>query len=105
MIDLDNREEKIKASIECLLNQTYTNWECIVVDDGSIDNTIKTIKKFTKLDNRIKFIERKSLPKGANKCRNLGFESSIGEYIIFLDSDDESYLERMMGVKNDTTPA
>ena len=96
-----NREDKIKVSIESLLNQTYTNWECIVVDDGSIDNSIKIIKNFAKIDDRIKFIERKSLPKGANKCRNLGFESSIGDYIIFLDSDDELMCDSLERRNND----
>ena len=96
-----NREDKIKVSIESLLNQTYTNWECILVDDGSIDNTVKIIKNFAKIDNRIKLIERKSLPKGANKCRNLGFQSSIGEYIIFLDSDDELMYNSLERRNND----
>ena len=78
-----NREKYISETIKSVLNQTYTNWELIIVDDGSTDNTCKIIKKF---DKKIKYIYQKNA--GVQAARNKGFSASRGEYILFLDSDD-----------------
>ena len=83
-----NRAELIADTLESVLKQSYTNWECIVIDDGSTDNTLNVIKKYTTEDNRFKLCQRDRGPKGAPTCRNIGIDKSIGEYIIFLDSDD-----------------
>ncbi|MBK3517680.1 glycosyltransferase family 2 protein [Carboxylicivirga marina] len=83
-----NRESFISETLESLINQTYKNWECIIVDDGSTDNSISKIESFCRKDNRFRLYERKRLPKGAPTCRNIGIEKSNGEYIMFLDSDD-----------------
>lgn len=91
-----NREKLIVDSIKSVLNQTYKDIELIVVDDGSIDNTVYEISKIK--DRRIKLY---SLPNnmGANYARNYGISKAVGEYIAFQDSDDtwfEDKLEKQM---------
>lgn len=84
-----NRASIIKLTLESILAQTYTNWECILVDDGSTDYTLKTLKSFEENDARFKLFERpQHLAKGANTCRNYGFNQSKGQYINWFDSDD-----------------
>ena len=84
-----NRSELIVETLDSIIEQTYTNWECIIVDDGSTDGTIDVLKKYNKKDSRFKyFIRPKDRLKGANSCRNYGFEKSKGEYINWFDSDD-----------------
>lgn len=84
-----NREEYIAETLESVLSQTYQNWECIVVDDGSTDDTGTVIKRYIDSDSRFHFYKRPSkMLKGANSCRNFGFSKSKGEFIKFLDSDD-----------------
>lgn len=84
-----NRSELIVETIESIIKQTYANWECIIVDDGSTDNTINVLKKYSKKDTRFKyFIRPNERLKGANACRNYGFEKSKGEFVNWFDSDD-----------------
>lgn len=83
-----NREALIGETLQSVINQTYANWECIVVDDGSTDNTESIIKDYCKKDTRFRFFNRNRNPKGAPTCRNIGIEKAKGKYIIFLDSDD-----------------
>ena len=66
-----NREHLIGETLDCVISQTYTNWECIVVDDGSHDNTPEVIKSYFNNDERIKFYNRPDYKnKGASSCRN-----------------------------------
>ena len=88
IIPVYNRQELIKEALESCLWQTYQNWECIVVDDGSTDDTWQSLKEYAAKDNRIKIFKRHREPKGANCCRNIGIEKSQGELLIFTDSDD-----------------
>lgn len=84
-----NRAHLISETLDSIIAQTYTNWECIVVDDGSSDNTDELIDAYQKRDARIKYHHRpNNKPKGANSCRNIGLSESKGDYIIFFDSDD-----------------
>ncbi|TYA56652.1 glycosyltransferase family 2 protein [Formosa maritima] len=84
-----NRVDLIRETLDSIKQQTYTNWECLVVDDGSTDNTEELIQSYIKEDKRFKFFKRPvSKPKGANACRNFGFENSNGTYVLFIDSDD-----------------
>jgi len=83
-----NRSKTINLCIDSVLKQTYTNWECIVVDDGSTDNTVQIVKDYTDIEYRIKLYTRNRNPKGAPTCRNIGIEKSTGEFLMFLDSDD-----------------
>jgi glycosyltransferase involved in cell wall biosynthesis len=82
-----NRADLINRTINSLLSQTYSNWEHIIVDDGSTDNTVKVIEEYAQRDDRIKLFHRGHLTKGANTCRNIGKRESRGDYIIYLDSD------------------
>lgn len=84
-----NRAHLITQTLDSILAQTYTNWECIIVDDGSTDNTEEIVKTYCAKDTRFQFFKRPMhLPKGPNACRNYGFELSQGDYIKWFDSDD-----------------
>ena len=80
-----NRGGKIKKTIESVLNQTYKNFELIIVNDGSTDDTEEVIKEFD--DSRIKYIKSKNWG-GPARPRNIGIKYSKGEYVNFLDDDD-----------------
>lgn len=82
-----NCEKLIGATIECVINQTYDNWEMILVDDCSTDNSKKIIEKYARKDNRIKYI-RLEKNSGAAIARNKALELSCGRFIAYLDSDD-----------------
>jgi len=89
IIPVFNRYNFIGETLNSLLNQTYNNWECIVVDDGSTDYIDELMEFYTEKDVRINFYRRpENSIKGANACRNYGFQISKGEYIQWLDSDD-----------------
>lgn len=84
-----DRAHLIGETLDSIINQTYQNWECIIVDDGSTDKSEELINKYIKLDRRFRYFQRPpNRAKGANSCRNLGLENAIGEYVIFFDSDD-----------------
>lgn len=84
-----NRAHLISETLDSILMQTYKNWECIVVDDGSTDNTADILAKYIERDNRFQYHKRpQERPKGPNACRNYGFEVSKGEYVKWFDSDD-----------------
>jgi glycosyltransferase involved in cell wall biosynthesis len=84
-----NRAHLIGETLDSVLAQTYENWECIIVDDGSDDNTAEVIDCYIKKDSRFQYYKRTiDRLKGANACRNYGFELSKGEYINWFDSDD-----------------
>lgn len=84
-----NRANLICETINSIIAQTYFNWECIIVDDGSTDDTSDIINKYVKEDKRFQYYQRpvKKI-KGPSSCRNFGIEKANGEFIIFLDSDD-----------------
>ena len=92
-----NRAHLIGETLESILAQTYSNWECLIVDDGSTDETDDLLLKYTIKDERFKYFKRpKNKIKGANACRNIGLENAMGDYVIFFDSDDlmtENHLE------------
>lgn len=84
-----NRSGLIGETLDSVLEQHYENWECIIVDDGSTDDTRKVLDQYIKKDTRIRYVSRPSgVPKGAAACRNIGIAMSKGEYVQFLDSDD-----------------
>jgi len=81
-----NAEKYIAESIESVIAQTYTNWELIIVDDGSTDNTRNIISDYVSHDTRIKYVCQENKKQGA--ARNNGLRLSKGKFIAFLDSDD-----------------
>ena len=89
-----NSERFIGEAIDSVLDQTFINWELLVVDGQSWDGTRGLIKSYCKLDNRIKLIENKD-DRGPSQARSLGFGESRGEYIAFLDSDDLWHPEKI----------
>ncbi|MDT0557344.1 glycosyltransferase [Ichthyenterobacterium sp. W332] len=97
-----NRAMYITDTLDSIINQTYTNWECLVVDDGSTDNTKELVLKYTEKDYRIKYLKRtKEFSKGSNGSRNYGLSQSKGEYIAFSDDDDfwlKNKLERQIPI-------
>ena len=89
IIPIYNRATLIGETLDSIIAQTYINWECILVDDGSTDNTHEVVKEYTSIDSRIQFyIRPNNYKKGANACRNYGFELSKGSFIQWFDSDD-----------------
>jgi len=82
-----NSQNYINESINSVLNQSYVNWELIIIDDASTDNTSKIIKIFSDNDKRIRCIKNKD-NYGAAVSRNLGINNSKGDFVAFLDSDD-----------------
>ena len=83
-----NASNYIEDFILSIIGQEYIYWELLIVDDGSTDNTIEIIKKYSSVDKRIKIIQREREPKGSVTCRNIGQELAKGKYIIHFDADD-----------------
>jgi teichuronic acid biosynthesis glycosyltransferase TuaG len=81
-----NSGNYIAQSIEAVQSQTFTDWELIIVDDGSTDNTKGIVEEFIKSDSRIKYIYQANGKQG--KARNIAISEANGEYLAFLDSDD-----------------
>lgn len=91
-----NRAHLIAATLDSVLTQTYQNWECIVVDDGSTDTTDQLMVHYLAKDSRIQYHHRpKDKLPGGNAARNYGFEMSKGDFINFLDSDDLFHKETL----------
>jgi len=82
-----NGEKTLKDTICSVFNQSYEDWEIIIIDDGSTDESRMVVNEFS--SEKVHFIQRPaSRKKGGNTCRNIGIENAKGEYLVFLDSDD-----------------
>ena len=86
IIPVYNVEKYIKTSVESVLNQTYSNLEIILVDDGTEDNCDKICDEYKEKDDRVVVIHQKNM--GLAEARNSGMKIATGKYIMFLDSDD-----------------
>jgi len=82
-----NSYELVEETIKSVLNQTFTDWELILIDDKSSDNGLDILAKYVKQDSRIRLLKN-SENKGAAITRNRGIEAAKGRFIAFLDSDD-----------------
>ena len=82
-----NAEKFIRATIKSVQEQTYENWEMILVDDASTDNTVSIIEDFAQRDNRIKLFKL-SENRGNGFARNAALNKATGKYIAYLDADD-----------------
>ena len=81
-----NQAKYLEETLYSILNQTYSNWECLIVNDGSSDETEQIAKQFTARDKRFNYFFKEN--GGLSSARNFGLNKSTGTYIQFLDSDD-----------------
>ena len=86
VVPIYNAGKKLDKCIKSILNQTFKDFELILVNDGSTDNSIKICRKYELKDSRVKVIDKEN--EGSIATRNLGIKKSIGNYITFVDADD-----------------
>lgn len=86
IVPIYNAERYLEKCIKSILNQTFTNFELILVNDGSKDSSGEICKNFAKIDNRIIYIDKEN--GGSSSAKNVGLDISHGRYIEFVDSDD-----------------
>ena len=108
-----NREKYLNRSIDSVLNQTYKNWELLIIDDGSNDGTLSLVKNYLNQFSNIRYFYHEN--RGAAYSMNVGMQNSLGKFITFLGSDDEylanhleirvEYLEENMNVDLLHSPA
>jgi len=83
-----NRGELLRETLESLRMQDSRDWEAIIVDDGSDDNSAEIVNSYVTNDSRFRFFYRDCISSGAPVCRNIGIQHAKGDFLIFLDSDD-----------------
>ena len=93
-----NREQLLADTINSIIAQTFGDWECIVVDDGSTDNSKQLVQSMQQKDERIKYVYQQNAERSA--ARNNGVSHSTGEYICFLDSDDHFVSNHLQTLKD-----
>lgn len=98
IIPVYNVERYLDECIRSVVNQTYTDWECLLVDDGSTDGSGDICDEWARRCERIRVIHQKN--GGVSKARNKGVEESCGEYIVFVDSDDTIGTEHLWRLTN-----
>lgn len=105
IIPVYNTAKYLDQCLESVFTQSYTDWECIVVDDGSTDNSPEICDEWGRKDSRFVIIHQKN--QGVSAARNLGIDRSRGEYICFIDSDDwvePDYIGHLLsGMTDDAT--
>lgn len=87
IVPIYNAEKYLDSCIQSVLRQTYTNWELILIDDGSTDKSGRIAEEYGFADERIKVFHQKNL--GVSLARNQGIDEATGNYVVFLDADDE----------------
>lgn len=91
-----NRAHLIGVSLQSIANQNYGDWECLIIDDGSKDNTKTVAQQYENLDSRFKYLPRpKKYKTGLPGCRNYGLDQAKGKYIIFFDDDDLAHPQNL----------
>lgn len=98
IVPVFNTERYLNQCIDSILKQSYSNWELILVDDGTYDNSYKICKNYEQQDERIRIVSVNYYTDGNGEARNIGISLARGEYLAFIDSDDfvkESYLEEL----------
>jgi glycosyltransferase involved in cell wall biosynthesis len=88
IVPVYNREKLLPVAAESVLRQTFGDWELLVIDDSSTDGTRQVIEDYAQRDSRVRY-HRNGRTKGPSGARNQGIELAAGEFIAFLDSDDE----------------
>ncbi|MFI0430081.1 glycosyltransferase family 2 protein [Mariniflexile sp. HMF6888] len=82
-----NQADYLNEALQSVLKQTETNWECIIVNDGSTDNSETIAKRWVEKDQRFKYLQQKN--SGLCHARNFGIENALGEFVLPLDADDK----------------
>jgi len=103
VIPVYNSEKYLQETVQSVINQTYSNWELIIVDDGSLDTSLLIAEKFAIQNQKIQIIEKSNT--GVSDSRNVGLRSVKGKYVAFLDSDDvwlPNNLEAKIGLLQNT---
>ena len=99
IVPIYNSEKYLERCINSILNQTYTNFELILINDGSKDSSLKICRKYASKDNRIVVIDKEN--EGVSIARNMGIQRAKGELISFVDADDyieKTFLEDMLNI-------
>ncbi|MDD3053776.1 MAG: glycosyltransferase family 2 protein [Endomicrobiaceae bacterium] len=99
IVPVYNVEKYLRQCLDSILSQTFKNFECICINDGSLDSSLSILKEYSEIDKRIKIISQEN--KGLSVTRNVGIKQSSGKYITFIDSDDwitNGYLEKLYNV-------
>ena len=97
VIPVYNVEKYVSKCLQSVVNQTYRNLEIIIVNDGSTDNSVEIVKKYKKIDQRIKLINKEN--GGLSSARNAGISLVTGQYVTFIASDDwisSNYTDEMV---------
>ena len=101
IVPVYNAEDYLEKCIKSILKQTYSQWELILIDNGSTDESYEICRKYTQLDDRI-FVLHQHRNQGVSVARNLGKEKANGDYITFIDADDwikSDFLEKLVYVQ------
>ena len=88
IIPVYNAEKYLREAIESVLKQTYTDFELLLINDRSTDNSMEICRKYSRKDHRIALLENNSENHGPGSTRNIGLDHATGEYIYFMDADD-----------------
>ena len=92
-----NRADLIEETLISIANQSFKNFECLIIDDHSVDSSEEIIKKFISKDQRFRYYKRpKCLKKGPSSCRNYGFSKSKGDLITWFDDDDIMLVDSLL---------
>ena len=103
-----NAAKTIKKSIDSVLSQSFTDWELLVINDSSTDETVEIVSEYVKKDSRIKLLHTDKSVGKPFYPRNIGIQNALGRFIAFLDSDDvwlSSKLEHQIPLFNDENVA
>ena len=96
IVPIYNVENYLRQCLDSIMGQTYKNFECLLINDGSPDHSADICREYVSKDSRFRYFEKEN--GGVSSARNLGIEYSKGEYITFIDSDDwvdSDYLEAL----------
>ena len=99
IVPVYNAEKFLKRCISSILAQTYPNFELVLVDDGSTDQSLDILKKYVEKDSRVNLISQQN--KGVSGARNTGLQAAKGEYFLYVDADDwieEDMIERLVSI-------
>lgn len=86
IIPVYNVEKYLESCLESIKSQTFTDYELILINDGSTDESVAIMRRYAKTDARIRIISQSN--RGVSAARNLGLSVAEGEYVLFVDSDD-----------------